>query len=137
MTSGNILNLEIAERVGLFNEELFIDHVDNEFCLRLNKAGFRVLYANSFLTHELGKYKSVFIFGKRAGGFLSHSPERLYYFVRNSLYILKRYFFIDVRYSMMEVKSLLKRFLKVFFEDDTKKRLRLYFNGIRDSKKLK
>ena len=136
MTSGNILNLTIAEKVGLFNEQLFIDHVDNEYCLRLNKSGYKVLIANAFLIHQLGKYKDVFFLGKRIGGFISHSPERLYYFVRNSMYILRNYFFIDKKYSLMEVTALIKRFLKLFFEGETSKRLKLYFKGVRDYKKL-
>jgi rhamnosyltransferase len=136
MASGNILNLEIAKVIGFFNEQLFIDHVDNEYCLRLHKLGFKVLVANSFLIHELGNYKNIYFFGKRMGGFISHSPQRLYYFVRNSLYVLKNYFFIDIKYSLTEVTSLVKRFTKLFFEDETKKRLKLYFKGIRDSKKL-
>ena len=137
MTSGNLLNLEVAKSLGFFNEQLFIDHVDNEYCLRLNKAGYKVLVANSFLVHELGKYKDAFILGKRVGGFISHSPDRLYYFVRNVRYILSRYFFVDTRYSFMEVKALLIRFIKLFFEDDTRKRLGLFFKGLSDSKKLK
>ena len=137
MTSGNLLNLEVAQALGFFNEQLFIDHVDNEYCLRLNKAGYKVLVANSFLVHELGKYKDAFILGKRVGGFISHSPDRLYYFVRNVRYILSRYFFVDTRYSFMEVKALLIRFIKLFFEDDTRKRLGLFFKGLSDSKKLK
>ena len=136
MTSGNILNLTIAEKVGLFNEQLFIDHVDNEYCLRLNKSGYKVLTANAFLIHELGTYKDIYFLGKRIGGFISHSPERLYYFVRNSMYILDNYFFIDKRYSLMEVSSLMKRFVKLFFEGETTKRLKLYFKGVCDYKKL-
>jgi len=137
MASGNILNIEIGKSVGFFNEQLFIDHVDNEYCLRLNKSGCKVLLANAFLIHELGKYKNVYFFGKRIGGFISHSPERLYYFVRNSLYIIKKYFFLDTKYTLMEMTSLLKRFIKLFFEDDSKKRLRLYIRGIADCKRLK
>jgi len=136
MASGNLLNLTIAQKAGFFNEQLFIDHVDNEYCLRLHKLGYKVLQANVFLIHELGNYKNIYFFGKRVGGFISHSPQRLYYFVRNSLYILRNYFFLDIKYSLTEVTSLFKRFAKLFFEGDTKKRLKLYFRGIRDSKKL-
>jgi len=137
MTSGNILNLEIAKKIDFFNEQLFIDHVDNEFCLRLHKNGYQVLLANSFLIHELGKYTDIYFFGKRVGGFISHSPERLYYFVRNSFYIINKYFFLDTKYTRMEITSLLKRFFKLFFETDTTKRLKLYFKGMHDYKKLK
>lgn len=137
MTSGNILNLEIAETIGFFKEELFIDHVDNEYCLRLHKRGFKVLAANSFLTHELGKEVDACFMGKRVGSFISHSPQRLYFFVRNSIYILSKYFFVDFGYTLMEITSLLKRFAKLFFEDRPVLRLKLYFKGIWDYRKLK
>jgi rhamnosyltransferase len=136
MASGNLLNLAIAQKAGFFNQQLFIDHVDNEYCLRLHKQGYKVLMANAFLIHELGNYKSVYFLGKRVGGFISHSPQRLYYFVRNSIYILKNYFFIDIKYSLSEVSALAKRFAKLFLEGDTKTRLKLYLRGIRDSGKL-
>jgi rhamnosyltransferase len=137
MTSGNILNLPIAEKTGFFYEELFIDHVDNEYCLRLNKSGYQVIIANAFLLHELGRYRNIYIGSICIGGFISHPPERLYYFVRNSIFILKKYFFLDTRYSLMEATSLIKRFFKLFFEDNPKKRLKLYLSGMLDSGKLK
>ena len=45
MTSGSLLDLSAYEAVGPFMDELFIDQVDNEFCLRLRAAGFSVLEA--------------------------------------------------------------------------------------------
>ena len=41
MTSGNLLNLAAYLAAGGFKEELFIDHVDHEYCLRLNSRGFK------------------------------------------------------------------------------------------------
>jgi rhamnosyltransferase len=137
MTSGNILNLAAAEKVNFFKEDLFIDHVDNEFCLRLHLNGYKVLIANAFLTHELGRYKEARFLGLSVGGFISHPPQRLYYFVRNAIYIIRTYTFIDFKYTMSEVTALIKRFFKIFFEDDKAKRFRAYFKGIYDYSKLK
>ena len=42
MTSGNLLNLHILEKIGFFLEDLFIDSVDTEYCLRLYEHGYRI-----------------------------------------------------------------------------------------------
>lgn len=40
ITSGNIINISIALSCGGFDENLFIDSVDEEFCIRCQKYGF-------------------------------------------------------------------------------------------------
>ena len=37
MTSGNLLNLKIAEKIGDFEEKLFIDEVDHDYCYRIRR----------------------------------------------------------------------------------------------------
>ncbi|MFT4144616.1 MAG: glycosyltransferase family 2 protein [Mobilitalea sp.] len=87
MSSGNILNLKAYQVVGGLLNKLFIDMVDNEYCLRLNQNGYRVIMVNkAILNHNLGEIKIVdqLIFS-------SHSPLRLYYYVRNDLYVTQTY----------------------------------------------
>jgi rhamnosyltransferase len=93
LTSGNLLDLNIWKQLNGFDERLFIDEVDHEYCYRVKRAGFRVVQFNSiFLNHQLGK--------KNTGGYFGiiskrkrtiHSPERLYFMVRNYLYVKKKY----------------------------------------------
>lgn len=62
MTSGNLLNLQAFRQVGPFRNDLFIDHVDHEYGLRLNKAGFMVLELPRLrINHRLGVRKSAFL----------------------------------------------------------------------------
>lgn len=93
MTSGNILNLGLAEKIGFFNEDLFIDSVDHDYCLKANLMGFDVLQAtNCHLQHTIGKnFSGSFFFGIRKRTFALHSPKRLYFIVRNGLYIIHTY----------------------------------------------
>lgn len=44
ITSGSILNVTIAKQLGSFDENLFIDEVDSEFCYRAQKMDIRLLY---------------------------------------------------------------------------------------------
>ena len=43
ITSGMLVRREVIERVGRFRTEFFVDHVDNDFCLRARAAGYRIV----------------------------------------------------------------------------------------------
>lgn len=46
MTSGNLLNLSAWKKVGKFDENLFIDEVDNEMCYRMIEKGYQIKQLN-------------------------------------------------------------------------------------------
>ena len=87
MTSGNLVNLSAYKEVGGYLEKLFIDHVDHEFCLRLNKFGFKVVkVSNAIVYHKVGKsskqrFLNHYLYPT------NHSPIRLYYRTRNRFYV--------------------------------------------------
>ena len=91
MTSGNFLNLDIYKKVGGFKDWLFIDDVDIEYCLNLNKNGYKVIRLNSIkMNHKLGNTKVYKILNKR---FIvsNHNAIRRYYMFRNMYYICEMY----------------------------------------------
>jgi len=91
-TSGNIINLKAWEEIGGFNEALFIDEVDHDFCLRLIEKGYQVLECKSILlNHKLGDIKKIKTLRGKTISISLHSPLRTYYIVRNSFYIFDRY----------------------------------------------
>lgn len=91
MTSGNLLNLQIHQKLGGFLEELFIDYVDNEYCLRSNLRGYAVIQANrAVLHHNLGDLRRHRFLWKRFFS-TNHSPIRRYYAFRNRLKIIELY----------------------------------------------
>lgn len=136
MTSGNLLNLEIYEKIGGFKSWLFIDGVDIEYCLNLNINGFKVLRLNNVLMdHNLGDATCHKFLGREIIC-SNHNAIRRYYMVRNNLYIRDMYgsiypdyckFLIDVQ------KGQLKRV--AFFEKNKIKKLKLMFKGYRNYKK--
>ena len=88
MTSGNLVNLAAYQRVGHFDDGLFIDVVDHDFDLRLKAAGYRIVELTDLhLVHRLGTPKRVRFTGLT---YISHSPARNYYLVRNSLVVAIR-----------------------------------------------
>ena len=91
LTSGNFIKMSAFEKIGLFEEKLFIDQVDNDFDFRLRKNGFTLLESqNSYILHEIGISQKKLGFTIR-----NYSPVRRYYLSRNCVYILKKYLFFD------------------------------------------
>lgn len=131
ITSGSLMNLDVWEKLGGFNDSLFIDGVDFDYCLNLTTHGYRILRNNNaILHHELGNGRPVKFFGKKVI-ILHHSPQRLYYIARN-------YRYLGDRYNMQSYwrKAVLKRMLLVFLYEKNKfAKLRAMFLGISHSKK--
>jgi rhamnosyltransferase len=128
MTSANLLNIDIALKIGGFNEKLFIDEVDHEFCLRLRKSNYRILLDKTIsVNHCLGISHSIFNTIK------VYNQYRIYYMVRNYLYIRKQYIDFDKNFfntrDLYIVKFLLKQ---IIFGKDRIKKIYYIFQGIID-----
>lgn len=106
ITSGSMVNLDAYSSIGGFDDYLFIDQVDVDFCLRLTLNNYKILKINSLvLDHENGnimpsKLKNEILLLSRflrweALKKLSYkrevSPFRLYYSTRNMIYIFRKY----------------------------------------------
>lgn len=92
ITSGTLLNGQVFLQLKGYTEELFIDEVDNDFCYRAQLKGYELYRCNKiFMNHALGNERDITtIFGtQKKRNF--HSPIRLYYIVRNSLYMALKY----------------------------------------------
>ncbi len=84
MSSGSIVNTESALESGGFDSDLFIDEIDHEFCLRIQKKDYLVIQnSRVFINHFLGKIGE--------NGRKKYSATRLYYITRNHFYVKKRY----------------------------------------------
>ena len=60
ITSGNLLRKEVFEKVGFFDDSLFIDLVDTDFCMRLNEKGIKMIkIRDAVLYHSLGESKTI------------------------------------------------------------------------------
>lgn len=111
ITSGSMVNLDLFEQTGGFDEALFIDEVDLEYCYRAITKGYKIIqFKNIFLQHSLGHttmHRSLKTL--KATPRALHSPIRVYYMVRNYLYVNKKYknrFIQDTRFRK---KALLNR----------------------------
>ena len=135
ITSASLVPVSAWNDVGGFNDELFIDFVDHDFCAKLKEHGYRILQIGSVkLSHELGKGKNYSILGVKFTA-LNHSAMRKYYMVRNWIYYMNEH--KDIINLKAEKKSYRLFFLKtLIFEDDKLKKMKHMLKVIRDCIKL-
>ncbi|QZA78314.1 glycosyltransferase family 2 protein [Deefgea tanakiae] len=129
ITSGNLVYVPILDHVGWFNELLFIDSIDFDFCIRLKNAGYHVSrVGNALLKHELGdSHENIFILNKY---YTKHSPLRRYYMLRNSFYIFEMHCIKNVRVATkLLIGNLLSMFLVLLFEEQRRKNSFYYVKG--------
>ena len=88
ITSGSLINVSIATKIGGFCDELFIDGVDFDFALKMYEHGYSIVECPiAKLYHNLGRPNTRSIWGIKimASG---HSPQRCYYMNRNAWYLI-------------------------------------------------
>lgn len=129
ITSGSIIPIKLAVDIGGFDENLFIDEVDNEFCYRLRQKGYKIMeFPYIVLKHSLGNQTFHKILGMNYNTF-NHNALRKYYRSRNRVYVLKKY--PNVRFFY--IKNIIKDIIKVILaESDKKNKLYYIFEGCMD-----
>ena len=107
ITSGSFIPMSVLDDVGLMREELFIDFVDIEWCLRARQYGYEIVAINKvMIDHHLGDY-AVHFMGHH---YPIHSPLRMYYYFRNAMY-LYRLRELDWNWRVVDASRNLFRFL--------------------------
>lgn len=131
MTSGNLVKSSIFDVVGYFNEALFIDHVDNEFCLRCSDHGYKILEVkDAILEHCIGYPTQHKLLWKNPIT-SNHSALRRYYIARNSIYIYRKFMFTHPVWVLKNAYGLLRVvILLVLFETDRRRKLGMLCLGI-------
>lgn len=133
MTSGNFINLNAYQSLAGFEDKLFIDYVDIDYCLKLKAAGYKIaLLSDATLVHELGNSKHVTFLSLKAI-VTNHSSLRRYYITRNRLYVCKKYKTVSAVFSKTEKRIFLNDILKIIlFEADKFSKLKSILNGYLD-----
>jgi len=132
-TSGNLLNLEAYQDCGPFLNELFIDTVDHEYCLRLNSNGYKIIQLpKARLLHHLGDLKRERVCG--IGTTVTHHNYlRRYYITRNRLYVSHLYRHQYPKWRRKQIMTIWRDLFKIVFaEQDKLRKLRSVFRGVID-----
>jgi rhamnosyltransferase len=126
ITSGSFLNLSLFEKINKFDDKLFIDEVDYDYCARALLLNLKILnFENIKFFHELGYYKD---------GIPQHNYIRKYYMTRNLLYMSKKYGKQFSKYSRKNtMKFIRKRFSYAWKkEEDSSRKIKSMLLGIFD-----
>jgi len=92
IATGMIIPIKIFQIVGGFEEDLFIDWVDFEWCWRARSMGYRIIgNGNVVIKHTVGDRSGKIGFKN----YSVHSPTRSYYTLRNRLHLAMRSPYID------------------------------------------
>jgi len=136
ITSGNIINTANAVTIGGFDENLFIDEVDSDFCYRGWIGGFKILISNDivWLNHCIGTPFTAKLLWKTLYS-MNHNYIRTYYIIRNRIYVV----FKDWQIAKEQIitsyfKDTIRLVIaKIFFEQDKLRKIRSIFEGIKDA----
>ena len=133
ITSGSLLELGAAQRIGPFREEFFMDFVDFEFCLRARSLGFKIVEVMvPTMEHSIGARKTVRLLWFRIHEF-NHRPWRSYYKIRNFMFVVRKYALKDpwwiFRMSWAMTKTTI---VAIFIEESRMAKLRYTLLGVYD-----
>ena len=107
ISSGSLVPMEAFAEVGEFDEGLFIDSVDLEWCFRARSRGL-MLYGvcAARLDHRLGDRRQAVL---NAFELVVHSPERVYYMTRNR-FLLYRRSYMPLKWKVKDMMRWLAKF---------------------------
>lgn len=118
-----IFHKEIFETVGMMDEKYFVYWDDTDFILRVNNAGYKILYLPEFsIDHKVSVST-----GGRASLFST------YYFLRNRLYFIRKHFTGIQLYSSL-IYTYVTSVAKIIFYDMERKKV--IIKALKDSNKM-
>jgi rhamnosyltransferase len=129
ISSGSLVNLEAHIKNFGYNEDLFIDQVDHEYCFRLKKLGCRIIRVGYLrMTHTVGSPLTKKRFGRV---FISHNHNatRRYYITRNTLYMRHHFCEFGDKYFKLLFMDLIN---VIFIENNKYNKLKMMFKGCLD-----
>ncbi|MFR0569057.1 glycosyltransferase family 2 protein [Bifidobacterium apri] len=132
ITSGSLVNVSAWKAVFGFDEKLFIDGVDFDFCERLRRAGFRVVSVGDIiLSHAIGNITMrKFLFWNVA--VKNHTAFRKYYIARNTIYLAKKNG-TKARVLKSYLQVIKQLGIVLLYEADKGNKVRAILRGTRDA----
>ncbi|MBA2671884.1 MAG: glycosyltransferase family 2 protein, partial [Gemmatimonadetes bacterium] len=130
LTSGNLVRLDALDAIGHFDEALFIDYVDMEFCLRCRAAGYAIVEASgATLLHRLGNASRHRVLGRTVAA-TNHSVLRRYYISRNRVALYRRFLWSRPGWVANDLFIWTREIVKIAsFEEDRPAKLRAMIRG--------
>lgn len=133
LTSGSLIRLDVLGELGGFDEGLFVDYVDIEYCLRCASRGYHVVESSrARLEHNLGHSVARRLLWKRFG-VTNHSPLRRYYIARNRIILYRRYAASRPAWVLADMYSFARETVKILcYERDRGRKIGALLSGLLD-----
>lgn len=133
ITSGSLLQVNAAQKIGPFREEFFIDCVDFEYCLRARSMGFKIIEILApKMQHTVGNPRTLHMLWWKTHAY-NHRPWRSYYIVRNFVVLIREYILKEpwwiIRMGYATAKAMT---VAVFLEESRILKLRYSLVGFYD-----
>ncbi|AXC12937.1 dTDP-rhamnosyl transferase RfbF [Acidisarcina polymorpha] len=134
ITSGSVMPVHIFDHCGYFEEDLIIDRVDDEYCLRVRSYGYTlVLCRQAFLRHSVGTPTMHSLLGKKVRA-TNYGAKRRYYLTRNRVVMAKRYWRQYPRWAFWTMFAIGHDLVvNLLFEDHPWSKMITTFRGIFDA----
>ncbi|MCX7748853.1 MAG: glycosyltransferase family 2 protein [Clostridia bacterium] len=131
ITSGSLISIPVFDGLGGFRDEFFIDHVDDEYCLRSWHKGYKVVLAlKPTMVHSLGNVTIHKFMGRKLAA-TNHSAMRRYYMTRNHIVLMKEYFIKEFAWVRKTAYIRFVAFILIcLFEKDKWKKLKAVIKGL-------
>lgn len=121
ISSGTLVPENVFRKVGLMNEELFIDFVDFEWCWRLNSVGLNIYCLTDIVIHhQLGDE----MIKKMGIKIVSRKLFRFYYIIRNGYYLIESGYlkgWDKLLYKLLMMKKIFEVLLLNNFSKESRK----------------
>lgn len=137
ITSASLTRVSTWEKAGKFDEYLFIDEVDFDFCFRVRKNNLKIIKLfNAIVEHAVGEITQRKFLWKTKN-IKNHSAFRKYYISRNIIYVAYKN---NIKYKWIKSR---KRFMRqvvsvILYENNKIEKIKAMIKGYRDAnKKLK
>jgi rhamnosyltransferase len=126
ITSGSLFKIATFRDVGGFDESLFIDLVDFDFCTKLRKADQAIVLLNKVgMSHKVGNSQTISLLGQKIVIY-NHSPFRLYYQMRNVFSFARKHLAFDPLLCLYLLLDVFRMPLKTLFFEKQKP-VRFYY----------
>jgi rhamnosyltransferase len=129
ISSGTTASIEVFNLAGLFDEQLFIDDVDTEWCLRCRYFGILLrIIPDAMLFQRIGR--STIKLGLLSIDF--HGPDRCYYQIRNCFHLLRKIHISYIFALNQLLRTLINRLILIALSQNKRHYITAFFNGFYD-----
>lgn len=130
ISSGSLIEMSAFDKIGGFDEALFIDSVDLEWCFRARSAQFSLYgICEAKLDHRLGDHRRAVL---NKIFLVVHSPLRIYYITRNRILLYWRPH-VPLKWKLKDLLRMAAKFVAIMlFVAPRLEYLRMTLLAIRD-----